>query len=470
MSKSNDKPKNDAPPLRVLVVDDEEPLADSVAEGLARQGYLCQTAYTPEVARKLIQAGPPDILVTDLKLVEANEGLELLAFARQVEPRTEVILITAFGTIDTCRAALQQGAFDYITKPLDLSELRAVVRRAAEKITMARQIRSLREQLDDRYGFDGIIGASDSMARILRTVRQVAASDIPVLLQGESGTGKELLAHAVHANSPRAGKPFVALNCAGLSESILEDELFGHIRGAYTGATGDRKGRFEHADGGTLFLDEIGDMPASFQAKLLRVLENGEVVRLGSNDPVRVNVRLISATNRDLAQLVQEARFRQDLYFRIKGVTVIIPPLRDRREDIPLLIDHFLRDAAARMGRDAPPQLTAEARNVLTRFDWPGNVRQLKVAVDTMVVLGVGDVLDVSDIPDDVRGPSAAEGSQLGSLVGISIEQAERLLIKNTLALVEGNREQAARILGIGERTLYRKIKEYDLADTGKDD
>ncbi len=466
--------------LSVLVVDDEEPLADSIAEGLTRHGYRCRKANTPEQARSLLASQTPDIVVTDLRLEGGDEGLDILRQARGLSPAPEVILITAFGTIDTCRAALQQGAFDYITKPVDLGELRAVVRRAGERILLTRQVNQLREQLDERFGFDGIIGQSAAMTRIVRTIRQVAVSNIPVLLQGESGTGKELLANAIHVNSPRKNKPFVALNCAGLSESILEDELFGHVRGAYTGATGERKGRFEHADGGTLFLDEIGDMPAAFQAKLLRVLENGEVVRLGSNEPIRVDVRLISATNRDLGGMVQAKQFRQDLFFRIKGVTVTIPPLSQRREDIPLLVEHFLRKSAEAHGR-AVPAITPAAMRTMIDFAWPGNVRQLKTTIETMVVLSNPEakVLDVADIPEEIRGvghrasaesqePVAAIQPPSPSLVGMSIEQAERMLIQNTLLLLKGNREQAARMLGIGERTLYRKIKEYRLAEDDK--
>ena len=264
----------------------------------------------------------------------------------------------------------------------------------------------------------------------------------------------------------------MALNCAGLSESILEDELFGHVKGAFTGAAGDRKGRFEHADGGTLFLDEIGDMPANFQAKLLRVLENGEMVRLGSNEPIRVDVRLISATNRDLGQLVESKQFRQDLYFRVKGVTVTIPPLRERREDIPLLAEHFLHAAAKTHDRPIAG-FTTSAMRVLAEFDWPGNVRQLKTAIETMVVLADADktTLDVADIPDEIRpagGSQAGQAAASAGLAGVSLEQVEKLLIQNTLTLTAGNREAAAKMLGIGERTLYRKIKEYGLADEPK--
>jgi two-component system response regulator HydG len=302
------------------------------------------------------------------------------------------------------------------------------------------------------------------MRRVLQTARQVAPSDIPVLIMGESGTGKELIARAIHNNSRRRKQRLVPLNCAGLSESILEDELFGHVKGAFTGAQTEREGRFEHADKGTLFLDEIGDMPAAMQAKLLRVLENGEVVRLGSNEPIRVDVRLVSATNKDLDQMVADRAFREDLYFRIKGATIHIPPLRERREDIPLLIHYFLQQSAEKYAKPIDG-LEPEVQQVLMSYGWPGNVRELRNAIENMVVMSNRPRLGMDTLPDKIRPAKGVESSVGGmkNLVGISIEQAEKELIRNTLDMVKGNREQAAKILGIGERTLYRKIKEYGL-------
>jgi DNA-binding NtrC family response regulator len=283
-----------------------------------------------------------------------------------------------------------------------------------------------------------------------------------VLIMGESGTGKELIARAIHYHSRRRKNRLVALNCAGLSESILEDELFGHVKGAYTGAGTEREGRFEHADGGTLFMDEIGDMPAVMQAKLLRVLENGEVVRLGSNEPIQVDVRFISATNRDLDEMVAERKFREDLYFRIKGVTIRIPPLRDRRQDIPLLVHYFTQQAAERYGKEIEG-VEPRAQQILMSYAWPGNVRQLKNVVENMAVLSSGNQLTAESLPSEIRPGEVEPAGDMNNLVGISITQAERELIRNTLKMVDGNREQAAKILGIGERTLYRKIKEYEL-------
>jgi two-component system response regulator HydG len=391
--------------------------------------------------------------------------MEVLRHCMEISKDIPVILVTAHADIPTCKQALNEGAYDYIPKPLDLDGFRAQVNRAAERSALVKENQALVEQVVESAGFEGIVGKSEAMRKVVTTARQVAASDIVVLIMGESGTGKELIARAIHNNSRRRKSRLVTLNCAGLAESILEDELFGHVKGSFTGAQTDREGRFEHADGGTLFMDEIGDMPSSMQAKLLRVLENGEVVRLGSNDPVQVDVRLISATNRRLDELVADKQFREDLYFRIKGVTILIPPLRERREDIPLLIHFFMKQAAEKFHKK-PVGLKPQTLQALMSYSWPGNVRQLRNVVENMVVLSPDhEDLDVASLPPEVRPtsviPAAAGG--MNNLVGISIEQAERELIHNTLKMTNGNREQAAKILGIGERTLYRKIREYGL-------
>jgi len=446
----------------ILVVDDEREHAQVMCEALTRQGHKCDVTYSLDEAEGRLEKKKYDVVVTDLVMEGRRDGLEVLRKSRALSPPPPVVLVTAHADIPTCKQALSEGAYDYIEKPLDLEYFRAQVNRAAERSALLKQNQALQEQLAETAGFEGIIGKSAGMQKVVQTARQVAASDIPVLIQGESGTGKELIARAIHNNSRRRKQRLVALNCAGLSESILEDELFGHVRGAFTGAQSEREGRFEHADGGTLFMDEIGDMPGAMQAKLLRVLENGEVVRLGSNDPVRVDVRLISATNRDLDEMVQEKHFREDLYFRIKGVTILIPPLRERREDIPLLIHFFMKQASERYNKPAV-NMKPETLQTLMSFAWPGNVRQLRNVVENMVVLSSGDEdLGPGSLPTEVRPVTATSGG-MNNLVGISITQAEKELIRNTLKMVSGNREQAAKILGIGERTLYRKIKEYDL-------
>ena len=453
------------PVAEVLIVEDEVSHAEAIEEGLSRTGHRCTVTHDGASAIAMLSHQPFDIIVTDLMLGDGPGGLDVQHAAHQKAPGAKVILVTAHSSIDTCRKALQNGAFDYIEKPLNLDELRVVVDRAAEMTTQRRTIGELRQRLDEKFAFGNLIGQSPAMLENLQTVRSVARSDIPVLILGESGTGKELIANAIHQNSSRAEERFVAINCAGLSETLLEDELFGHVKGAYTGATGSRPGRFEHADGGTLLLDEVGDMPKAMQAKLLRVLESGEVVRVGSNEPSRVNVRIISATNSDLAERVEKKEFRDDLYFRIKGATIEIPPLRRRREDIPLLIDHFIH-TANQTHNTSIAGIAPEARRVLMAYPWPGNIRQLRNVIENMVVLCGGEKLTVDNLPAEIYSPpTRITDGQFGELAGISIEEAEKQLIRNTLKMLGGNREKAANILGIGERTLYRKIKEYGLKE-----
>src|SRR6476661_5904476 len=326
-----------APPATILVVDDERDHAQVMCEALTRLGHKCDVTYSLPEARSRLERRRYDVVVTDLVMEGRRDGLEVLDLSKRQHPPPPVILVTAHGDIPTAVQAMNEGAYSFIEKPLDLEYFRAQVNRAAERSALQNQNRALHEQLQivDPSGFEGVIGTSPSMRKVIQTARQVAPSDIPVLILGESGTGKELIARAIHAHSKRRKGRLVAMNCAGFAPTILEDELFGHVKGAFTDARTDREGRFEHADGGTLFLDEIGDMPHDMQAKLLRTLESGEVVRLGSNEPIHVDVRLISATNRNIDQLVGDKQFREDLYFRIKGVTIQIPPLRERREDIP---------------------------------------------------------------------------------------------------------------------------------------
>lgn len=447
---------------QVLVVDDEREHAQVMCEALTRQGHKCDVTYSLPEALARLDRKPFDVVVTDLVMEGRRDGLDVLKRTRELDPPPPVILVTAHGDIPTAVQAMNEGAYSFIEKPLDLEYFRAQVNRAAERSAILKQNQALQQQIIDQGGFEGIIGSSPAMQKVVQTARQVAASDIPVLIMGESGTGKELIARAIHNNSRRRKQRLVALNCAGLSESILEDELFGHVRGAFTGAQTDREGRFEHADRGTLMLDEVGDMPAAMQAKLLRVLENGEVVRLGSNEPIKVDVRLISATNKKLDELVAERQFREDLYFRINGMTIHLPPLRERREDIPLLLLFFIQQAAEKYHKEIDG-VTPEAQQVLMSYGWPGNVRQLRNVVERMVVLSTGPQIGVETLPPEIRPAGGEVLGGMNNLVGISIEQAEKELIRNTLKLVSGNREQAAKILGIGERTLYRKIKEYDL-------
>jgi two-component system response regulator HydG len=459
----------------LLIVDDEEDHAQVMCEALQRLGHRCDVTYNLAEARARLEKKAYDVIVTDLVMDGRRDGLEVLDLSQRVQdPPPPVIMVTAHGDIPTCKEALNRGAYDYITKPLDLDYFRAQVNRAAEKAALQKQNQVLREQVDLESGFEGIIGRSAAMRQVVQTARQVALSDIPVLVLGENGTGKELVAKAIHNNSRRRKNRLVTMNCAGMPETILEDELFGHVKGAFTDARTERAGRFEHADKGTLFMDEIGDMPQNMQAKLLRVLENGEVVRLGSNDPIKVDVRLISATNKNLDEMVQDRAFREDLYYRIKGVVIHLPPLRERREDIPLLIHFFLQKTAEKYGREIEG-IRPEAQQILMSHAWPGNVRELRMAIENMVVLSSGPWLGVESLPQGIRPAGFSAGSGMAApvsanptdlhLAGLTMEQVEREHIRSTLKMTQGNRAEAAKVLGIGERTLYRKIKEYGIED-----
>jgi two-component system response regulator HydG len=415
----------------------------------------------------MLEIGSYEIVITDLKMPEVG-GLEILAKCKEVQPDAEVILVTGHGTIESAVEAMQRGAFNYLLKPLDLKQLRAVVENAARSQYLRRANAELHRRLDERFGFEGVIGNSPQMLAVVDRLQRIAPTDVTVLIEGETGTGKELVAKAIHQNSPRKKRPFVPLNCAALSEHILESELFGHIRGAFTDATSDRQGKFEYANGGTLFLDEVGDMPVPTQIKLLRVLENSEITRVGSNEPIRVDVRILSATNRDLEQAIAAGAFREDLYHRLKVVTIQLPRLADRREDIPLLIDYFLKEHIKRHNKTVQGISTAARRRLLA-YDWPGNVRQLRNVIESMVVVDFDGVLDLDDLPAELAAPSAGEAASasrndgLHDLVGKSLAELEGLFIGETLKVTGGNREEAAEMLGIGERTLYRKIKEYGL-------
>ncbi|MGO9468457.1 MAG: sigma-54-dependent transcriptional regulator [Isosphaeraceae bacterium] len=451
--------------IRVLVVDDDEPHAVAVAESLERVGYDCVVATSGSEGLRLIEEQVFDIIITDL-IMEGVGGLEVLSKAKRELPDAEVVILTGHSTIKTAVTAMQAGASTYLTKPLDINELRTVADKASQSQRLQRSNIELRKQLHERFGFEGVIGNSPAMHAVVAKLRQIAPTSASVLITGESGTGKELVAKALHVNSPRHNKPFVPLNCAELSEHVLESELFGHVKGAFTGADRDRIGRFQYANGGTLFLDEIGDMPISIQIKLLRVLETGEIVRVGTNEPTKVNVRMISATHRDLADAIAEGKFRQDLFHRLKVVSVKLPPLRERREDIPLLIEHFLRDLSAAHGK-AITGVTPAVRKTFLAHTWPGNVRELKNTIESMIVIDCNGVLDVDDLTEDLQAATAPGGSNghpgVDSLIGKSLEEIERHYITETLKLTEGNREEAARLLGIGERTLYRKLKEYQV-------
>ena len=443
------------------MVEDEPAQAEVLAEALEREGYAVTTAANGEEGLQKFQTGQPNVVVTDLKLPGPIDGLAVLKEILKSNHKCEAVMVTAHGSVETCKQALQEGAYDYIEKPIDLDLLRAVVRRAAEKMQLLQENRRLQRQLEDKFDFSGVLGESPVILRILDKLHRAAGSSVTVLLQGESGVGKELFAEAIHYNSPRKSQPFLPVNCAGLSDNLLESELFGHVKGAFTGAMTDRKGFFTMADGGTLFLDEIGDMPLNMQAKLLRVLEDQIVIPVGSTKGTKIDVRIISATNQNLAEKVEQKKFRQDLYFRIQGLNIEIPPLRQRREDIPLLLEHFVTEFA--QSEDRPVRgFTPTALRILKSYPWPGNVRQLRNCVKTMVVLADAELLGVADLPFEMH-QQAGEPDEMSNLAGVKLNELEKTAIRRTLEMVNGNRELAAKMLGIGERTLYRKIKEYGL-------
>ena len=453
--------------LKVLIVDDEVALAETMAEALERSGYDVILAHSGTEGLKILERQEPSVILTDLKM-EGMDGLTLLRKAKQELPDAEVVVITGHGDVKTAVEAMRAGAANYVQKPVGLEELRTMVDKAADRFRLGQDNRQLKQQIDEKFGFEGLIGNSPKMLDIVNRVKSVAPITVTVLILGETGTGKELIAKAIHNNSPRKTKHFVAMNCTAINENLLEDELFGHEPHSYTGADKLRKGRFEYANGGTLFLDEIGDMPLNLQAKLLRVLENQEVTRIGANEPIKVNVRLISATHRDLEAAVAAGTFREDLYFRLKVVTIKLPALRDRRSDIPLLVAHFIKESNQKHNKKVTG-IAEPLRKLMDACEWKGNVRELRNAIDSMVVLAHDGLLNLNDVDEGSplkRSPTRASGPD--HLVGKPLSEIERYYSEKTLEQTEGNREEASRILGIGERTLYRMIQDWKLQDTIK--
>ena len=408
-------------------------------------------------------------MLTDQKMANMS-GLDLLQAVHAINPETPVILITAYGTIEAAVAALKQGAVDYLTKPVNLEELLQRIRQVSDRYRIINENRELREALGERHRIEGIIGESGQMLEVLSLVRRVAPSEATVLIRGESGTGKELIAQAIHFASPRARGPLVKVNCAALPEALLESELFGHEKGAFTGAIASRQGRFELADGGTIFLDEIGDLPLHLQAKLLRVLQEREYEKVGSSRPVKVNVRILAASHRPLEALIKAGQLREDLYYRLNVVTILIPPLRERRSDLSLLIDHFVRRFAAKNAKTISG-LTAEGRDILMRYDYPGNVRELENIIERAVVLTRDDVIGSSDLPVTVQEKDAEDDHEAN--LAVAVERLERRMIREALARSDGVQTRAAELLGMSERALRYKLAKYgfreETADTDSD-
>ncbi len=449
---------------RVLIVDDERSNLDSLERIFAREGWSVVTAESGPRALEILRRERVAVLVTDL-MMPGMDGVELLRAARAVSPDTEVVLITAYGTVETAVSAMKEGAYDFITKPVKRHVVVKSVRQALERASLVAENRSLKAQLAT-LGAGGLIGNAPAFRTALDALRQAAPTSATVLVTGESGTGKELAARMLHDLSPRAAGPFVPIHCAAIPESILESELFGYEKGAFTGATGRKEGRFERAHGGTLFLDEVGEMTSAVQVKLLRVLQDGVVERLGGTQPVQVDVRIVAASNKDLAAEVRAGRFREDLFYRLDVVAVRLPSLRERREDVPLLASAFLKRLAEKHGK-AIGAFTPAALAALEACDWPGNVRELEHAVERAVVLCRGETADVGDLPEAVRreAPGTAAPGAAGAIsipVGTPMEEVERTVIRETLRHTRGDKNLAARILGIAARTIYRKLDRDD--------
>ena len=442
---------------RILVVDDEQVVRESLFEWFTEDGYPVDTAASGRQALEKLQQASCDILLVDIKMPGMN-GLELQRKVKEIVPRADIIIMTAYASVDTAVQALKEGAYDYITKPFDPDDLEHIVNKAAERQQLVRENLQLKEQVEATVREEReLIGESPAIEQLHQLIQTVGPTDTTVLITGESGTGKELVARAIHRASPRCHMPLVTVNCAGLPEGLIESELFGHEKGAFTGAQYRRKGKFELADSGTIFFDEIGDISPRTQIDLLRVLEDKRITRVGGSQPMPVDFRVVAATNRDLPQAVEREHFRLDLLYRLNVFTIHIPPLRERRTDIPLLARYFLAKSAREMGRPAC-RFSTQAMNLLTEYDWPGNVRELENVVERAVVLQRGEEIQPGDLP---LAPSSAPPSPQEN--ELSLEAMEKRHIQSVLEKMEGNVSKAARALGIDRVTLYNKIRKYDL-------
>jgi len=453
---------------KILIADDEKNTREGLKLLLQNRALDIRLAADGEEALQIARAEPVDLVLADLKMPRLD-GLELLKRLRAESPQTEIVILTGHGTIESARDALKQGAYDYLTKPVDVDELTMLVDRVMVEKNLRDENASLHEALNQRYGFENIVGQSVAMRRLFQQVRQVAPTRATILIQGESGTGKELIARAIHQHSDRAHKSFVPVNCGALSPTLLESELFGHERGAFTSAIRQKPGRFELADGGTLFLDEVSETSLDFQVKLLRVIETGRFERVGGTETLSVDVRLVATTNKDLDAAVEQGRFRADLFYRLKVIHIVLPPLRERREDIPLLVQAFLHEFCQTHKKNLS-RVHPAAMAVLEHHAWPGNVRQLRNVIEGAVIMAAAPDTKIGPqhLPTEIR--QAVEGmaptepaSEVRIRIGTSLRDMERELLRATLAQTGGNRAKTARLLGVGRKTLYRKLEEYGL-------
>ena len=452
--------------IRVMIIDDEPLMRITIQDALVADGYKVATAETGEKGLALHQENPTDILITDLKLPDMD-GIQVLKEIKTISSETQVIMITAYGSIDSAVTAMKEGASDYLTKPFAMDELRLIIKRILRMRQLELENISLRKRVEERYGLEGLVGKSLPMLKVYDLIETVAQTDTTVLIYGESGTGKEVVANAIHLQSLRKGRPFVKVNCAALPETLLESELFGHERGAFTGALKQRKGRFEMAEGGTLFLDEIGDISPGVQVKLLRVLQEKQFERVGGNETLSVDVRLICATQRDLKEEIRKGNFREDLYFRLNVVPIVLPPLRERREDILLLTDHFIEKFSKKMGKEITG-ISGDAKTLLLKFHFPGNIRELENMLERAIALLKGKVIQAEDLPEEVCGGETpvhniCEKIRASKPLSNATRLFEKEYIQSVLEKTKGKKGQAAEILGISRKTLWEKIKELEI-------
>lgn len=449
-------------PVNILVVDDDRDTRELLREVLSEEGYNVVTSSSGEEALQVGKQECFDLIISDMKLGPDLSGLDVLRAYKTLQPESEVILITAFGTMETAIEALKGGAFDYLSKPFKIDELLVQVGRALENRNLIRENRALKRQLGSQVQLSSLVGRSPAMLEVYKKIAMVSDSRSTVLIYGESGTGKELVAKAIHHNGPRTNQRFLAVNCGALTESLLESELFGHVRGSFTGAFGNTRGIFEEASSGTVFLDEVAEMSPALQVKLLRTLEEQEVRRVGSNRPIPIDVRIIAASNRNLAERVEQGKFRQDLYYRLRVIEIALPPLRERTEDVPLLVEHFLKKLEHERGRTF--SVTPQALSVLVSYAWPGNVRELENALEAAVALTRAGVLTPEDLPPKVRA-EFHDASRLEDLYANlpSLEELKRRYLAHVLRMTRENKARTAGILGISRKTLYRMAERFKL-------
>ena len=443
---------------KVLIIDDEKQILGLLSRIIGLEGYDVFLASTCRAGLKQLEQQTPEVILCDVCLPDGS-GVELVRELKKLRPHSEVILLTAHGNIPDGVQAIKNGAFDYITKGDDNNKILPLLSRAAEKAQMQRRLARFEEKLSDEHSFDTIVGKSPAIQEAIALARKVAQTDVPVLLTGETGTGKEVFAQSIHQHSSRSGKAFVAINCSSFSRDLLESEMFGHKAGAFTGALKETKGLFEEADNGTIFLDEIGEMAFDLQAKLLRILETGEFIKIGDTRPLKVNVRVIAATNRDLSKEIAEGHFREDLFYRLSVFQIHLPPLRERSEDIPLHVKAFVAALSAKMGKEIQT-ISPDYINLLKKYTWKGNVRELRNVVERSLIIADGDVLTPDSLPLNIQQPNASANE---AYAGFDLSGVEKMHIQKVLKYTNGNKTETSRLLGIGLTTLYRKIEEYGL-------